>query len=76
MLRYSKPTIVPSIYNVAKEFEDCFIKYSDSSELSSLIVELSINKKELTKKKELTLETIKKYSLTNLQLMFEKLYEI
>jgi D-ribose pyranose/furanose isomerase RbsD len=76
MLRYSKPTIVPSVYNVAKEFEDCFIKYRDSSELSSLIVELSTNENKISKQKELTLETIKKYSLINVQLMFEKLYEI
>ena len=76
MLRYSIPTIVPSIYNVAKEFEDCFIKYKDISDLSSLIAELSTNEHKLRKQKKLTFETIKKYSLINVQLMFNKLYEI
>mgnify|MGYP006094341285 FL=1 len=76
MLRYSKLTLVPSVYNISKEFEDCFIKYRDSSELSSLIVELSTNENQISKQKELTSETIKKYSLINVQLMFEKLYEI
>ena len=55
---------------------NCFIKYRDSSELSSLIVELSTNENQISKQKELTSETIKKYSLINVQLMFEKLYEI
>ena len=71
-LKYSKPTLVPSEYNVAKEFEDCFIKYENSSKLTSLIVEFSTNQSKMAKQKKITYDSINKYTLSYLQSIFKK----
>jgi hypothetical protein len=63
MIRYAKPTIVPSEYNIAEEFRNCFIAYDNPTELGQLLVELSANKDTLFKVRESTISTLEKYSL-------------
>lgn len=75
MIRYAKPTIVPECYNVDDQFGECFIKYKDSSDLSSLIVDFSSDEKKLFDHQRKTREKMQMYSLIKVQKMFGKLLD-
>lgn len=72
-LRFGKPTLVPAEYNIAPEFKDCFVKYKDAEDLARMIRDLSTDNDRLRKLTSKTIETMRKYSLSNLRERFEKI---
>lgn len=72
-IRFGKASIVPVEYNIAPGFEACFKTYRDQVELCGIISELTLYRHKLNQLKEEALNTMKKYSITNVKESFEKI---
>ena len=72
-MRFGLPTIVPYEYQVAKEFEPCFLKYTNSNHLGNLIIELVQDQQKLFRLKMKT-ELMKNYSLNKCQEIFKTFF--
>ena len=73
-MRFGLPTIVPYEYQVAKEFEPCFLKYTNSNHLGNLIIELVQDQQKLFRLKMKTESLMKNYSLNKCQEIFKNIF--
>ncbi len=60
-------------YDIDPEFKDCFIKYKDAEDFAFTIRDLSTDDDRLRKLTSKTIETMRKYSLSNLRERFESI---
>ena len=72
-LRFGLPTIVPSDYQIDKEFADCFLRYNSAGELYEIILQLITNKGELKKIRDATDALMKQYTLIECQNKFKNI---
>ena len=70
-IKFGKPSIVPKKYNVAPQFDSCFIKYQDISHLTNIITDLIKCPEKLTAIKSKTKEIMSNYKLYNIQKSFD-----
>ena len=71
-IRFAKPLVVPSEFNMMKELKSSTLDYSDPSELEEIIAKLISHPDKLEKLKREAVVNSKKFSLDNLQRYFEK----
>jgi hypothetical protein len=71
-IKYAKPIIVPSEFNMLKELGNSTLKYGNAEELKQHLQNLIENKNMLNNLKKESLKNAEKYSLKNLQEYFEK----
>jgi len=71
-VKYAKPIVVPSDFNMLKEFESSTFFYSNSNQLENHLKELLSDNKKIQLLKNEALKNSEKFLLKNLQEYFEK----
>jgi hypothetical protein len=71
-IKYAKPIIVPSDFNVLKEFESSTFFYSSSNDIENRLKEMLSNPKKTQILKNEALKNSENFSINNLQKYFEK----
>jgi glycosyltransferase involved in cell wall biosynthesis len=71
-IKYAKPIVVPSEFNMLEELRSSTLKYSDSKELEQIIEEMISNPEKLEHLKKEALANSRKFSLEKLQKYFEE----